>query len=138
MGKALICYQILLTNSCRKCMEISLESLYLDTGAQLKGLTGQSWHVLKSRYTGGAQNKDFGAVSLADLTKGQFRLWHRLGTSRGNFASTNQKHYADLSTCSDLPLVWQLRIMQGYQFWSHKILAVFSVQLWLNYIFALA
>ena len=33
MGKALICYQILLTNSCRKCMEISLESLYLDTGA---------------------------------------------------------------------------------------------------------
>ena len=33
MGKALICYQILLTNSRRKCMEISLESLYLDTGA---------------------------------------------------------------------------------------------------------
>ena len=26
-------------------------------------LTGQSWHVLKSWYTGGAQNKDFGAVS---------------------------------------------------------------------------
>ena len=33
MGKALICYQILLTNSRRKWMEISLESLYLDTGA---------------------------------------------------------------------------------------------------------
>ena len=34
MGKASICYQILLTNSCRKSMEISLESLYyLDTGA---------------------------------------------------------------------------------------------------------
>ena len=25
-------------------------------------LTGQSWRVLKSWYTGGAQNKDFGAV----------------------------------------------------------------------------
>ena len=68
MGKALICYQILLTNSCRKCMEVSLESLYLDTGA--KGLTGQSWRVLKSRYTGGAQNKDFGTVSQTDLTRG--------------------------------------------------------------------
>ena len=34
MGKALIYYQILLTNSCRKYMEISLESLHLDTGAQ--------------------------------------------------------------------------------------------------------
>ena len=32
MGQALICYQILLTNSCWKCMEISLESLYLYTG----------------------------------------------------------------------------------------------------------
>ena len=26
-------------------------------------LTGKSWHVLKSWYTGGARNKDFGAVS---------------------------------------------------------------------------
>ena len=33
MGKALIYKQILLTNSYRKCMVISLESLYLDTGA---------------------------------------------------------------------------------------------------------
>ena len=33
MGKALICYQILFTNSCWKCMDISLESLYLYTGA---------------------------------------------------------------------------------------------------------
>ena len=32
MGKALIWYQILLTNSSWKCMEISLESLYLYTG----------------------------------------------------------------------------------------------------------
>ena len=32
MGKALICKQVLLTNSSRKCMEISLESLYLDIG----------------------------------------------------------------------------------------------------------
>ena len=29
MGNALICKQILLTNSSRKCMEISLENLYL-------------------------------------------------------------------------------------------------------------
>ena len=36
MGKALLYKQILLTNSCRKCMELSLESLYLDTG--FKGL----------------------------------------------------------------------------------------------------
>ena len=32
MGNALICKQILLTNS-RKCMGISLESLYVDIGA---------------------------------------------------------------------------------------------------------
>ena len=33
MGKALIYKQILLTNSSRKCMEISLENLHLDIGA---------------------------------------------------------------------------------------------------------
>ena len=33
MGKALIYEQILLTNSSRKCMEISLENLHLDIGA---------------------------------------------------------------------------------------------------------
>ena len=31
--------------------------------------TGQSWHVLKSRYTRGTQNKDFGAVSQTELTR---------------------------------------------------------------------
>ena len=31
--KYLIFYQILLTNSSRKCMEISLENLYVDIGA---------------------------------------------------------------------------------------------------------
>ena len=31
---ALIFYQILSTHSLRKCMEISLENLYVDTGAQ--------------------------------------------------------------------------------------------------------
>ena len=36
MGKALISKQILSTDSFRKCMEISLENLYLDIGA--KGL----------------------------------------------------------------------------------------------------
>ena len=30
--KYLICYQILSTNSLRKCMEISLENLYVDIG----------------------------------------------------------------------------------------------------------
>ena len=30
---ALICYQILLTHSLRKCIEIGLENLYVDTGA---------------------------------------------------------------------------------------------------------
>ena len=33
MGKALIYKQILLTNSLGKCMEISLENLYLTIGA---------------------------------------------------------------------------------------------------------
>ena len=33
MGNVLTCKQILLTNSSRKCMEISLESLYVDIGA---------------------------------------------------------------------------------------------------------
>ena len=32
MGKALISKQILSTNSLRKCIEISLENLYLDIG----------------------------------------------------------------------------------------------------------
>ena len=32
-------------------------------------LKGQSCCVLKSGYTGGAQNKDFGAVSQTDLTR---------------------------------------------------------------------
>ena len=39
-------------------------------GLNNKGLTGKSWHVLKSQYTGGAQNKDFGASSQTDLTGG--------------------------------------------------------------------
>ena len=34
MGKALIYKQILSTYSLRKCMEISLENLYLDIGAE--------------------------------------------------------------------------------------------------------
>ena len=33
MGKAFLYKQILLTNSSRKCMEISLESLYVEIGA---------------------------------------------------------------------------------------------------------
>ena len=33
MGNVLTCKQILLTSSSRKCMEISLESLYVDIGA---------------------------------------------------------------------------------------------------------
>ena len=32
-------------------------------------LTGQSWCILKSWYTGGAQNMDFSAVSQTDLTR---------------------------------------------------------------------
>ena len=32
--KSLIFYQILSTNSLRKCMEISLENLYVDIGAK--------------------------------------------------------------------------------------------------------
>ena len=38
--KTLICYQILSTYSYRKCMEISLENLYVDIG--LKGLRASS------------------------------------------------------------------------------------------------
>ena len=35
-------------------------------------LTGQSWHILNSWYTGGAQNKDFGIVSQMAGTNGGF------------------------------------------------------------------
>ena len=35
-------------------------------------LRGQSWRVLKSWYKGWAQNKDFGAVSQADLIRSVF------------------------------------------------------------------
>ena len=34
--------------------------------------TGQSWGVLRSWYTGGGQNKDFGAVSQTDLPEFSF------------------------------------------------------------------
>ena len=30
----------------------------------------QSWHTLISKYAGGAENKDFSAVSQKDLTRG--------------------------------------------------------------------
>ena len=32
-------------------------------------LTGQSWHVLKSWYTGGGPEKDFGAGAQTELTR---------------------------------------------------------------------
>ena len=35
-------------------------------------LTGQSWRVLKSWYTGGAHSKDFGAFSDTNLTRSLF------------------------------------------------------------------
>ena len=34
--------------------------------------------VLKSRYIGGGQNKDFNAVSQVDLTRVKFCVWRRL------------------------------------------------------------
>ena len=40
--------------------------------------TGQSWVVLRSRYTGGDPNKDFVAVSQTALTRVQFHLWRWL------------------------------------------------------------
>ena len=44
----------------------------------LANWAGQSWRVLKSRYTGGVHNNDFSAVSQTDLTRVQFHLWCRL------------------------------------------------------------
>ena len=35
-------------------------------------LTGQSWRVLKSWYTGGAHSRDFGAFSDTNLTRSLF------------------------------------------------------------------
>ena len=46
----------------RKCVSNFLSSCRIGK-LTMAFLTGQSWLVLKSRYTGGAQNKDFGAVS---------------------------------------------------------------------------
>ena len=54
MGKALIYEQILLTNSSRKCMEISLENLHLDIGAlelwawELCSILEFSFYLLKT------------------------------------------------------------------------------------------
>ena len=41
-------------------------------------LTVQSYHVLKSWYKGGVQNKGFGGVSQTDFTRVEFRLWRRI------------------------------------------------------------
>ena len=46
--------------------------------ATMAFLTGQSWRALKSWYTGGASNKDFGITSQTDLTRVKFCLLRRL------------------------------------------------------------
>ena len=52
MGKAFLYKQILLTNSSRKCMEISLESLYVDIGASRVNLalSSQETRTLYTSY----------------------------------------------------------------------------------------
>ena len=52
-------------------------------------LTGQSWRVLKSWYTG-AQNNNFGTVSQTDLTRVKSRLQRRLLADQGQHSELYQ------------------------------------------------
>ena len=50
--KSLIFYQILSTNSLRKCMEISLENLYVDIGAKkVKKESTSTWSNFDFQWT---------------------------------------------------------------------------------------
>ena len=48
-------------------------------------LKGESWRVLKSWYTGGAQNKDFCVVSQTDLTRSLFQSVARASEMTGHY-----------------------------------------------------
>jgi len=53
-----------------KLPEVCFKFLFNTIGkSTMAFLTGQSWHVLKSWYTGGDPEQDFGAVSQTDLTR---------------------------------------------------------------------
>lgn len=59
--------------------EVHLECPFILIGkSKMAFLTGQLCCILKSKYTGGGQNKDFNAVSLVDLTRVKFCVWRRL------------------------------------------------------------
>ena len=63
-------YPVLCRRSLNKLPESAFRiSFFLIGKSTMAFLKGQSCCVLKSGYTGGAQNKDFGAVSQTDLTR---------------------------------------------------------------------
>ena len=70
-----ICISVLVSlfgtpNSLNKLPEMLFVFPFNPTGkSTMAFLTGQSWYILKSWYTGGAQNNDFGAVPQMDLIK---------------------------------------------------------------------
>ena len=57
-------------NGLNKVPEVRFEFPFIVIGiSTMAFLTGQSWHILKFWYTGGAQNKDIGAISQTGFTK---------------------------------------------------------------------
>ena len=57
-------------NGLNKSTEVFIEFPFILIGkSTMMFLTGQSWHELKSWYTGGGQNKDFRAFLQTDLTR---------------------------------------------------------------------
>ena len=63
------------SNRLNKLPEVHFEFPFiLIDKSTVASLTGQSWRVLKSWYTGGPHNNDFRAVLQMNLTRVQFRL----------------------------------------------------------------
>ena len=60
----------LVRNGLKELPEMPFDNLFNLIGKSVVAfLTGSLWRVLKSWYTGGAQNKDFSAVSQTDLIR---------------------------------------------------------------------
>ena len=57
-------------NGLNKVPEVRFEFPFIVIGiSTMAFLTGQSWRILKFWYTGGAQNKDIGAISQTGFTE---------------------------------------------------------------------
>ena len=63
----------------KELQEVHFEFPFILIGkSTMAFLTGQSWHVLKSQYTGGGPEQGFWHCLQMNLTRVEFCLWCRL------------------------------------------------------------